>query len=122
MRERGSASLAAVAVSMVVFVLGALVVDVARVVDTRLRAQTAADAAALAAAAATFESNPVTAADRYSRLNGARLVACRCRVDRSLGSRVVRVVVVIPIDPWLLPFDRVEASATAEYDPVSSTG
>lgn len=120
--ERGSASLAVVAVSMLAMASALVVLDVARVVDVRIRAQTAADAAALAAAVATYSGDPVREAGRFAALNGARLTRCRCPVDRSWETRVVEVSVAIGFDRWLLPFDRVEADARAEYQPVSSDG
>jgi Flp pilus assembly protein TadG len=56
--------------------------DVAGAVVDRSRAQTAADAAALAAASDSAfggSGSPAASAAEYARLNGARLIHCLCR-------------------------------------------
>lgn len=80
---------------------------VAEVTSERVRAQIAADAAALAAVARSvpgFVGDPTTAASRYARLNGARLVDCWCRP----GATAVQVEVAL---------GRVRARARAVFDP-----
>lgn len=105
------------AVLALVFGVG---LDAMRLIDIRIQARTAADAAALAAAVATYQgSAPTGEARRLAGLNGAALVTCRCPADRSFRSRAVTVVVEIPVDRWLLPVRRVRAEASAEYDPLA---
>lgn len=119
MIERGSASLLAVTVSMVVVVASLAAADFARLVDVRLRALAAADAAALAAAPLTMTGNPVAEAERFAELNQARLVSCECPVDPSPVARWVTVVVEIPVDTWIIPARMVTAVASAEFDPLA---
>ncbi len=82
-------------------------VDIADAAATKMRAQTAADAAALAAVA---ESGPYGAgahereAARFAAANGARLVECRCEP----GATAVQVRVTL---------DGVVAEARAIFDP-----
>jgi len=80
-RQNGSASVVAVAIVavLVVFALGAA--DLARVLVAVARAQTAADAAALAAAqelAMPTDLAPADVASDYAERNGAVLVECDC--------------------------------------------
>ena len=119
MTERGSASLLAVAVSVVVVVASLVATDIARMVDVRLKALAAADAAALAAAPLTIDGNPVAEATRFAQLNQARLVSCKCPVDPSPIVRWVTVVVEIPVDTWIIPARVVTAVANAEFDPLA---
>ena len=73
----------------------------------RFRAQTAADAAALAAVAESGpygHGQPERLADMYARLNGARVTDCRCAV----GATAVQVEVEV---------DGISASARAVIDP-----
>ena len=65
------------------------------------RAQTAADAAALAAAQALVSPSgmdPVAAASRFAEANGGRLVTCRCGV----GTTEATVDVAVPAGHFLL--------------------
>lgn len=109
MSERGSVTVVAAGLLffLAVFVTGCA--DVARVLAAASRAQTAADAAALAAAqdlVAPGPAGPEVIAAEYAERNGAELVSCDCptgaseavvEVQRSVeglfllaGSRVVR--------------------------------
>ncbi len=124
MSDRGSATLALLAVVAVVVVLAAGLGGVAELFVARARATAAADAAALATAPVTFRpfgarGGPVSEAQRFARANGARLVSCRCPVDRSWDRRVVRVVVVRTL--WLPVVGRVDvrAAAAAEFTPTA---
>lgn len=115
-REDGNASLAvlgAVAIAMVVLLA---VGDLAVFVVARAKAQTAADAASLAAAADLIPgtiTSPAASADRYARLNGASLVSCDCRA----GARAVEVVVNVPVRFIMLRSrPGVRARARAEVD------
>lgn len=80
--------------------------DVGRVAVTRARAQTAADAAALAAAAesaAPGSGAPVAAARAFAARNGARVTACDC-APLEHGAQVT------------VEIDGVPATARAEVD------
>ena len=87
----------AVGALVVIVVLG--LADLGIFLLARTKAQTAADAAALAAAADLLpgpKSRPETEARRFASLNGARLIACDCQpggtdatVEVSLSVRYV---------------------------------
>ncbi len=124
MSDRGSATVALLAVVAVVVVLAAGLGAVAELIVARARAAAAADAAALAAAPVTFRAfgargGPAAEAQRFARSNGARLVSCRCPVDRSWNRRVVRVVVVRPLRLPVLGRIDVRAAAAAEFTPTA---
>jgi len=116
--ERGSISLlvAGVVTALVVLSMGAA--DVARVLQAASTAQTAADAAALAAAQALAidEEGPTPGdlASEYAVRNGAALEACECEP----GTFVATVSVLTPVgDLFLVGGDRtVRARARAEVD------
>ena len=116
--ERGSISLlvAGVVTALVVLSMGAA--DVARVLQAASTAQTAADAAALAAAQALAidEEGPTPGdlASEYAVRNGAALEACECEP----GTFVATVSVLVPVgDLFLVGGDRtVRARARAEVD------
>lgn len=110
------------AVAFLVVVLGALVGDVAVVMQARAQAMAAADAAALAAAPVTFSGfgsggGPVAEAARFATANGAALVTCECPVDHTWRPRTVRVVVSVPVDFTLFGSRTVPASSRAEFVP-----
>jgi len=87
----------------------------------------AADAAALAAAPVTFQpfgatGSPTQEASRFASANGARLVSCDCRIDRSWDERTVTVVVARPVAlPGLGHFD-VKATSRATFEPTALIG
>jgi Flp pilus assembly protein TadG len=95
------------------------IADAANVLVSRARAQSAADAAALAAAVAQWpfasrDEQPYEAAERTAQANGADLEACDCpvrgeraTVTVSLATRT-RMLGVAPA--------RVRASATSSFD------
>ncbi len=103
----------------VILSMAAGLLDVVAVASARTRAQVAADAAALAAAPATFSpvSSPRAAASRMARANGARLVRCLCRVDRRPVPRKVSTRTDIPVRLWVLGRVTVSAEAHAEFTP-----
>ena len=79
--ERGSASVIAASVLVVLLVLAMGAADVAKVLVGVGRAQTAADAAALAAAqeqVAPSGRDPADLAADFARRNGAQLEECDC--------------------------------------------
>lgn len=96
MGESGNSSVALVGgVAMVlVFALG--LTDLAVFFLARTRAQTAADSAALAAAAELIPglgTEPEGKAREFAEANGAKLVACEC----ALGSSIADVSVSVPV-------------------------
>lgn len=119
--DRGSATVLVLFVVGLTVVLTAAVAQLGVLVAARSQAATAADAAALAAAVATYPSassaRPAGAAAQAASLNRARLDSCTCRLDSSLGARVVHVITVVPVDLPLFGRLDVRASARAEFDP-----
>jgi hypothetical protein len=89
--------------------------------DAREKAATAAEAAALAAAVATYppagSAGPVELAAELAARNGARLVTCGCRVDGSLRPRVAVVTVALAADVPLFGQVLVGKTARAEFEP-----
>jgi len=99
--ERGSVSLVAVAIIVMLMVIAMGAADVARVLAASARAQAAADAAALAAAqelAFPRGRQPADVAGDYAAANGATLEACECAV----GSTEATVSVSVDAGPMLL--------------------
>lgn len=119
MREHGSASLLVVSVLPMLLVVALMVADLARLADIYLQAQTAADAAALAAAPATHRpgADPYAEAAGLASANGARLIGCACPLDLSSGSRVVTVEVAMDVERWIIPAREVRVRSRAEYVP-----
>lgn len=116
--ERGSVSIVVVAILTALFVLAMGVADVARVFLAASRAQTAADASALAAAhaLAIVEDGPTPAelAAEYAARNGAALETCACELGAFEATVTVRLQVV---DLYLVAGDRsVVATARAQVD------
>ena len=116
--DRGSVTVvsAAVMAALVVLAMGAS--DVARVLHAASRAQTAADAAALAAAQALAIDEPgpepTELAGEYAARNGAALETCAC----DPGTFEASVTVRLPVgDLFLVAGDRtVRAEARAQVD------
>ncbi len=82
--DQGSVSVVAAGVMLVMLVMVLAASDVASVLRARSAAQTAADAAALAAAqemAFPSDGDPADAAAAYARKNAADLVSCQCDAD-----------------------------------------
>ena len=95
-RERGSVSLVAAAMLAMTLVMAIAAADVVRVLASAAEAQTAADAAALAAAqelALPSEADPADVAREFADRNGATLLECRC--DRETFEAQVRVRVAV---------------------------
>ncbi len=97
------------------------VVSVGVVIAARSQAVSGADAAALAAAVATYPAaasgGPRQVAQSVARANGVELVSCSCRIDASLAARVVTVIVAVPVDAPILGKLSIRAGARAEFDP-----
>ncbi len=87
----------------------------------KAQAQTAADAAALAAAVATYPPATQGAPRQRARMaagaNGATLVSCVCQVDGSRRPRIVTVGVVIEVDVPIFGQLGISATSRAEFDP-----
>ena len=105
-RERGSVSIVAAVTIAVLASLTMGCADLARALVAVGRADTAADAAALAAAqelAVPTGAAPASVAADYAERNGATLVECAC----DAGSREAVVTVRLPVGPMLIvPGDR----------------
>lgn len=122
--ERGAVAVLGVVVVGVILMIGVAVLDISAVVSARTRSQTAADAAALAAAPATFTlaSLPREAAAMMAEANGARLVWCRCRTDRRSTPRTVRVRTAVTVRLWWWEDVTVFAESGAEFIPYPGSG
>lgn len=110
--ERGSVSILAAGVMVMVVVMALATADVARALMAASRAQAAADAAALAAAQEMIEptgESPSDAAARFAAANGAALTGCDCPPG---GTEAVATVSV-EISGLLLLRSGRSASATA---------
>ncbi len=116
-REEGSTSVVVAAIVAMVVVLALGAADVARVLAAAGRAQTAADAAALAAAqelAIPSGLTPESVAAEYATRNGAALLDCVCAAGSFEANVKVRVDVG---DLFLFDDDRAvvaEARAVVE--------
>lgn len=111
--EAGSVSVFAAAVLFLVGILCLAVVDLMRAAQGRARAQTAADAAALAAAqeiAIPSSRSPGDLAADFAARNGATVLSCSCSPGAS--EAVVTVSLMVPM-VFLGPDRHVEATARA---------
>ena len=125
--DRGAAGIATAAVAGLVLLFTVALVVIAGAQVARLRATTAADAAALAAAPVTFlpfgaAGSPADEAARFARLNGAALVSCDCPVDRSFAVRSVTVRVRVTVEVPLVGGIEAEATGRAEFAPAALLG
>lgn len=110
--ERGSVTILAVAVLAVLAVLAMGLADLGRVLLAAGRAQTAADAAALAAAqslAFPSELEPEPAARLLAERNGAELASCACEP----GTFEARVEVRVPVGGLFLAADDLAVAGRA---------
>ena len=117
--ERGSVTVLTVMVLALAAILTLVTVDLLRALESKARAQTAADAAALAAAqemARPSSAPPFAFAAEYARRNGATLIACRCD-----GPADAVVTVSVPVDLLFVGGDR-EVSARARAVVATSAG
>ena len=89
--------------------------------SARAQAQTASDAAALAAAVGTYPpagiGNPLDRARRVAAVNGARVLSCSCPVDASMRPRVATVMTAVAVDAPVFGRLQVVATSRAEFDP-----
>lgn len=113
-------------VTAIVALLGVGVVAVGMLYAARTQATNAADAAALAAAVATYppasDSDPLRAARLAAELNEAGLVSCHCPRDSSLATRTVEVVTAIEVDVPVFDVVTVRSTSRAEFDPMRWLG
>lgn len=110
--ERGSVTVLGIAVLVVLAVIAMGLADLGRVLLATGRAQTAADAAALAAAqslAFPSELEPGPAARGLAERNGADLVSCVCEA----GTFEARVEVRVPVGGLFLAPDDLAVAARA---------
>lgn len=115
--ERGSASIVVAGTLAVLLLMSAGLRDVAVVVRASIMAQTAADAASLAAVhemSLPLEEAPIDVAARFASLNGATLLGCTC--DPS--TYAADVTVSVPVrELWFAPdTNSVVARAKAVVD------
>jgi secretion/DNA translocation related TadE-like protein len=124
--DRGSATV--VAVMLVGLVMAALVGlgSLTVLYGVRAEANNAADAAALAAAVATYPpagaGDPRAEAARYAAANGAVVVSCDCPIDSRLDVRSAMVIVEKEVTVPFFGTLKVRAGATGEFDPVAWLG
>lgn len=121
MSQRGTTTVLAAAIAALTVFAGLVGVEVYRLVTAKAVAQTAADAAALAAAPLTFaafgsETGPEAEAGIYAAANGSELVECLCPFDPVWRSRIVVVTVAVEVDSFV-GISQVQAVAAAEFDP-----
>ena len=115
-RERGSVTVVTAGVMALVLVIALASADLARVVIAKGTAQTAADAAALAAAqdlVLPSDTSPAESAATFALANGALLVSCAC--DRGSFEALVTVRVTVRLG-FLGGSREVRASARAIVD------
>jgi uncharacterized membrane protein len=117
--EDGFVSAIVVALLALAGLLCLAVADAANVLLARARAQSAADASALAAAVAQWpfagrDEQPAEAAERTAEVNGATLESCEC----ALRAEQATVSVSVPTRIRMLGVapSRVHATATSAFD------
>lgn len=124
--DRGSASVVAAAVVALSLTLAVALGAVGVVLEARMRAVNAADAAALAAAPATFSplglGDPARRAAETAADNGGTLKSCVCRVDPTWSPRTATVTIEVIADVPVLGPTSIEAVSRAEFRPVALTG
>lgn len=122
MTERGALTIMTAAIMSLLLALGMALVDVTKLLAVRAGVEAAADAAALAAAPLTFVpgSSPAGEAASFATANGARLIDCRCRVDRSWRVRTVEVMVEAEARLMILGRHTVRVASRAEFDPLAA--
>lgn len=121
-RERGSMSVLWFALVGVITVVIVATAGLGLAYAARAQAQVASDAAALAAAVATYPpavegGSPASRARSVASANGATLVSCVCPVDRTLEERTVTVIAQVIADVPILGELRIRAASRAEFDP-----
>lgn len=118
-KDEGNASAALVASVLFVMIFFLGLADLGIFLVARAGAQTAADAAALAAAAELRPGaeghSPAGVAERFARLNGTEVVSCDCRVgQRSVTVKVRRSASFLIVRA--AGVEEITARAKAEVD------
>ena len=111
--EDGNSAIVILGGAGLVMILLLGLADLASFFLARTKAQTAADAAALAAVAELIPAigeDPQGKADQYASANGAEVIECSC----SIGSTIAEVTVAVPVRLTLHPMPVVQARAKAE--------
>jgi Flp pilus assembly protein TadG len=126
MSERGSATVVMIAVMALMAVLSVGVASIGVLMSARAQAVVAADAAALAAAPATYpasgDAEPWVVAARMAVANGAVLERCICATDPTLGQRTVEVRAAVSTSVPVFGELVIRATARAEFDPAAWLG
>jgi Flp pilus assembly protein TadG len=119
--DRGAMTILMIGLCALIATVGVASTALGILFDAREKAATAAEAAALAAAVATYpptgSGDPGALAADFASRNGARLVTCSCRVDGSLRPRVVVVTVALIAEVPLFGEVLVGKTARAEFEP-----
>ncbi len=115
-------SLVLLAAGAVVVVFAVATVGAGQYLVAAGQAQTAADAAALAAAPVTFRPFGALGSAReeaaiFAAANNAALVSCGCAQDPSWKNRTVEVTVRLPVRLVLFGHRSVHATSRAEFAP-----
>lgn len=124
MSQSGAASGLMLSVMVMAIVVVWMVAAVAIAGSAKMRAESAADGAALAAAPVTFRpfgasGNAASEAARFARANGAELVSCSCPDDPTWDLRTVEVKVIVYARIPGLGKVAVRASSRATFDPLA---
>lgn len=122
MSDRGSVVPAVAGITALLASVALATAGLGAVYAAREQAATGADAAALAAAVATFppaghRDAPDEAARSAAAANGAVLLDCRCPIDEGMGARVVTVTTAVRLKVPLFGELTVRARSRAEFDP-----
>ncbi|VAW05737.1 hypothetical protein MNBD_ACTINO02-2343 [hydrothermal vent metagenome] len=122
--ERGAASGLVLTIVIWGIMMAWMVAAVAIAGTAKMRAESAADGAALAAAPVTFRpfgarGSATGEAARFARANGAELSMCTCRPDPSWNERTVEVRVVVYARVPGLGAIPVRAQSRATFDPLA---
>ena len=104
-------------------VLAVAIAAVGQGLAANIRAGTASDAAALAAAAVTFRpfgspGDPTAEAGRFAESHGATLISCDCAIDRTYAPRTVRVEVVVNVQILGIGRRSFRSTSQAVMEPV----
>lgn len=124
--DRGVMTVAMAGVVATVIVLGVAVAALGILYGARAQATNAADAAALAAAVATYpaagSNDPGEAATVVAQANGAVLLGCVCPSDSGLDARTVQVETGIRVTVPIFGEVMIRSRARAEFDPMAWLG
>jgi Flp pilus assembly protein TadG len=124
--ESGGVTILMLAVLALVAVIGVGVASLGSLLAAREQAMGAAEAAALAAAVATYppaaSGDPSRLAAEYAGRNGAALESCRCPLDGSMSVRTVTVVTTTTRSVPVFGEVTIRGAARAEFDPMTWLG